>query len=205
MAGTPQDDRLTLPAFSRLAPAPPRGVLEARIEAHTAAGDAVLDPFGRGGWVARAALDRGRQAVSFETTPLTRLLAEVVLRPPDLRHLDAAFQVIATAPHGQTTLRAALNDLFATTCATCGRTVVLDELIWQAPKAARGAARTARAARPPAAPTRKHYRCAICRDQLGGGELRTAPADESDRSRAAEVDPESRAWRMLHDRFPVPP
>ena len=216
MAGTNQAapaERLSLPAFDRLAPPPPRDVLEARIEAHTTVGEAVLDPFGRGGWAARAALDRGRQAVSFETAPLTRLLAEVVLRPPDLRHLDAAFQVIATAPHGQTTLRAALNDLFATSCATCGRTVVLDELVWQAPKGPRaGSARATRSARAPRAPSapaapptpiRKHYRCAICRDQLGGGEQRTAPADEADRTRAAEVDPQSREWRQLHDRFPV--
>ena len=214
MAGTNQAapaERLSLPAFDRLAPPPPRDVLDARIEAHTTVGEAVLDPFGRGGWVARSALDRGRQAVSFETAPLTRLLAEIVLRPPDLRHLDVAFQAIATAPHGQTTLRAALNDLFATSCATCGRTVVLDELVWQAPKGPRaGAPRAARgrprpATRAPPAPIRKHYRCAICRDQLGGAELRTAPADEADRTRTAEVDPESREWRLLHDRFPVPP
>ena len=35
--------------------------------------------------------------------------------------------------------------------------------------------------------------------------MRTAPADEADRTRTAEVDPESREWRLLHDRFPVPP
>src|SRR5438132_10890830 len=102
----------SLPAFDRLAPAPSPELIGARIEALTAPGDVVIDLFGRGGWVARAALDRQRRACSFESTPLTRLLAEVVLRPPDIRHLDAAFQVIATSPHGDRGLKAALGDLF---------------------------------------------------------------------------------------------
>src|SRR3954468_6722146 len=103
----------SLPAFDRLAPAPSPDVMGARIEAHSQPGDVVVDLFGRGGWVARAALDRQRRACTFESTPLTRLLAEVVLRPPDIRHLDAAFQVISASPHGTTSLKAAL--------ATCSR------------------------------------------------------------------------------------
>ena len=39
----------------------------------------------------------------------------VVLRPPDLRHLDAAFSALATSPHGETSLRLAITELFATT------------------------------------------------------------------------------------------
>src|ERR1700704_43592 len=80
----------SLPVFDRLAPAPPPAEVAARIEQHTGAGEVVADLFGRGGWVARAAVDRQRRAVSLESSPLTRLLADVVLRPPDLRHLDAA-------------------------------------------------------------------------------------------------------------------
>src|SRR4029078_151730 len=106
-------------------------LIGARIEARSSPGDVVVDLFGRGGWVSRAGLARQRRAASFESTPLTRLLAEVVLRPPDIRHLDAAFQVISASPHGTTSLKAALGDLFATHCATCGRTVVADEIIWE--------------------------------------------------------------------------
>ena len=47
-----------LPVFERLAPAPPALLLAARIEAHTGPGDVVADLAGRGGWVARAAVDR---------------------------------------------------------------------------------------------------------------------------------------------------
>src|SRR5207248_3659496 len=123
--------RRSLHAFDRLAPGPSAEAIAAQIETHSRPGEVVVDLHGRGGWVARSALDRQRLAVSVESSPLTRLLAEVVLRPPDIRHLDAAFQVISASPHGTTSLKAALGDLFATTCATCGRNVVIDEVIWE--------------------------------------------------------------------------
>ena len=102
----------TLPAFERLAPPPAGELVEARIEANSAPGDIVADLFGRGGWVARAAIDRQRRAFSLESSPLTRLLAEVVLRPPDLRHLDAAFQSLSASPYGESSLRLAIADMF---------------------------------------------------------------------------------------------
>src|SRR6185295_20112245 len=77
----------TLPAYERLSPAPPPELVHARLEANSASGDIVADLHGRGGWIARAAIDRQRRGFSLETSPLTRLLAEFVLRPPDLRHL----------------------------------------------------------------------------------------------------------------------
>src|SRR5258705_2870337 len=120
----------SLPFFDRLAPPPPPGLVAARIEAHTKPGDVVLDLAGRGGWVGRAAVDRQRRAVSLESTPLTRLLAELVLRPPDLRHLDAAFQAMGASSYGQTSLKVAVGEPFTTRCATCGRSLPLDEVIW---------------------------------------------------------------------------
>jgi hypothetical protein len=110
----------SLPVFDRLAPAPPPSVVNARIDLHTGPGDVVVDLFGRGAWVARAAVDRQRRAVSLESNPLTRMLAEVVLRPPDVRHLDAAFQGLAASPRRESSLKVAIGDLFATRCATCG-------------------------------------------------------------------------------------
>jgi len=79
IAGRPAEP-LSLPIFSRLAPALPAELIAARIEAATAPDDVVIDLFGRGGWVARAALDSQRKAVSLESSALDRLLAEVVLR-----------------------------------------------------------------------------------------------------------------------------
>lgn len=187
----------TLPAFERLAPAPHHDVLVAQIEAHTAPGDVVVDLHGRGGWVARAAVDCQRRAVSLETSSLGRLLAEIVLRPPDLRHLEAAFQAIAAAPRRETSLKVSIGDLFATRCATCERTTVADELIWERSADDPGAAPR---------PIRKHYRCVVCRDQRGGGEHRHAPPDDDDLARARADDAMVGVEvyrRQLRDRFPV--
>ena len=137
MAGRPSlvrsEPGFSLPFFDRLAPPPPPAMVAARIEAQTKPGDVVLDLAGRGGWIGRAAVDRQRRVVSLESSPLTRLLAELVLRPPDLRHLDAAFQAMGASPHGQTSLKVAVSEPFMTRCATCGRSLPLDEVVWPGP------------------------------------------------------------------------
>ncbi len=180
-----------LPVFERLAPAPTPALLAARIDAHTGPGDVVADLAGRGGWVARAAVDRQRRAVSIESSPLTRMLAEVVLRPPDVRHLDAAFQGMSASPRGQSSLKVSMGDLFATRCATCGRGLVADEFTW-----ADGGDGVFR-------PTTRHYRCTVCRDMRGGSEARHGDLEPDDLARAMDVadGPAARAW--ARDRFPV--
>jgi len=187
------DPGAVLPALERLAPPPPSGLLIARIDAYTGPGDIVADLAGRGGWVARAALDRQRRAISIESSPLTRMVAEVVLRPPDVRHLDAAFQGMAASPRGDSSLKVSVSDLFATRCATCGRTLVVDDVVWQVVDAGAGRA----------VPLERHYRCTVCRDQRGGSEARQAPLDPDDEVRAhADVGAAAaRAWAK--DRFPV--
>src|SRR6187397_3362457 len=184
----------SLPVFDRISPAPPPSVVAARIEAHTGPGDVVADLFGRGGWVARAAIDRQRLTVSLESTPLSRMLAEVVLRPPDVRHLDAAFQGMAASPRGTSSLKVSIGDMFATRCATCSRTLVVDEIAWSVDDEAGIAGR--------ARPVERHYRCMVCRDQRGGSELRQAPLDADDVKRAmSRADVASaRTWAL--DRFP---
>ena len=182
----------SLPVFERLAPAPSPALLAARIDAHTGPGDVVADLAGRGGWVARAAVDRQRRAISIESSPLTRMLAEVVLRPPDVRHLDAAFQGMSASPRGQSSLKVSMGDLFATRCPTCGRMLVADEFVW-----------SAEGADGPARPVLRHYRCTVCRDMRGGSEARHGPLDADDVERAhADSDAATaRAW--ARDRFPV--
>ena len=186
----------SLPFFDRLAPPPPPGLVAGRVESHSGPGDIVLDLAGRGGWVARAAVDRQRRAVSLETTPLTRLLAELVLRPPDLRHLDAAFQAMGASPRGQTSLKVAVGELFVTRCATCGRSLTIDEVIWS------GAAdEPAEAGGSPTG--RKLYACPVCRGARGG-EQRSADLDDADRDRARAIPEDfDTVRRRLRDRFPV--
>jgi hypothetical protein len=187
----------SLPVFDRLAPAPPPAVVTARIEQHTGPGDVVADLFGRGGWVGRAAVDRQRRAVSLESSPLTRMLAEVVLRPPDVRHLDAAFQGLAASPRRESSLKVSIGDLFATRCATCSRTLVIDEVLWAVDDEAAIAGRIR--------PVARHYRCSVCRDQRGGSEQRQAPLDPDDLRRAtADVGADAMRASLLA-RFPEIP
>ncbi len=209
----------SLPFFDRLAPPPPPALVVARIEAHTKPGDVVLDLAGRGGWVGRAAVDRQRRAVSLESTPLTRLLAELVLRPPDLRHLDAAFQAMGASPRGQTSLKVAIGEPFATRCATCGRSLLLDEVVWPGvggaddvpefapgdaepgddPATSGGRRRTADRDHPT---PRKLYSCPVCRGQRGG-EPRSARLDQLDLDRARAIPADYAAVRArLAERFP---
>ena len=186
------DPGWSLPAFSRLAPPLPPELVAARIEANSRPGDVVVDLHGRGGWIARTAVDRQRRAASLETSPLTRLLAEVVLRPPDVRHLDAAFQAIAAAPREQSALKVWLGERYASHCLTCGRAVTLEEVVWES------------TGDEPARPITKQYRCIVCRDQLGGGEQRHGPVDEADIARTAEIPSDLPARRLLRERFPYP-
>jgi hypothetical protein len=200
----------SLPAFERFAPPPPPAVVAARIEAHSAPGDIVIDLHSRGGWVARSAIDRQRRAVSLETTPLDRLLAEVVLRPPDLRHFDASVQTLAASPRRESSLRPSIGELYASRCATCGRPIVLDEVVWeqlpddaQEPPESLDPSMLIDTAGRKSRPTRKHYRCAVCRDQLGGGEQRQAPLDPGDVQRALRAGEADEMRARLRDRFPL--
>ena len=201
----------SLPAFERFAPPPPPAVVAARIEAHSAPGDIVIDLHSRGGWVARSAIDRQRRAVSLESTPLDRLLAEVVLRPPDLRHFDASVQTLAASPRRQSSLRPSIGELYASRCATCGRPIVLDEVVWeqlpddaQEPPESLDPSMLVDTAGRRSRPTRKLYRCIVCRDQLGGGEQRQAPLDPSDLQRALRAGEADEMRAKLRDRFPLP-
>jgi hypothetical protein len=179
-----------LPAFERLAPPPPLNVVAAEIEARSRPGDVVVDLFGRGGWVARTAIAHLRRSYTFESAPLTRLLAEVVLRPPDIRHFDAAVQSLAAHPRGEGTLRLSIAEQFASRCPTCGRSVTVDEFVWDGEADA---------------PSRKSYRCLTCRDQLGGSEQRTAPTDAADAARSQALREELGDREALRSRYTVVP
>ncbi len=196
----------SLPFFDRLAPPPPPALVAARLETLSKPGDIVLDQAGRGGWVGRAAVDRQRRTVSLESSPLTRLLAELVLRPPDLRHLDAAFQAMSASPRGQTSLKQAVGEPFTTRCATCGRALPLDEIVWPTaagPDGPTTADELAAMGDEGTQPARKAYACPVCRGPRGSNQ-QTAPLDAGDLERArSHPDDHLAVRRRLADRFPV--
>ncbi|CAN5840949.1 hypothetical protein BH24CHL6_BH24CHL6_07950 [soil metagenome] len=177
-----------LPAFERLAPPPPENLIAAELTARTSAGDVVLELHGRGGWIARSAISSLRRIYTCESTALTKLLAEVLLRPPDLRHFDAAIATLAVHPRGELGLREALTEPFASRCSSCGRPVIVDEFIWEGESPA---------------PARKAYRCAFCRVHKREPEQRNVPVDEEDVARATEMAVPRRVMSLLRARFPV--
>jgi hypothetical protein len=187
------DPGYSLPVLERLAPPPAPELVTATIDRLSGPGDVVVDLHARGGWVARAAIDGQRRAISIETLPLTRLLADLVLRPPDVRHVDAAFQAMSASPRGETSLRLAIADMYASRCASCGRQLTIDEVIWEESPDGNGPR-----------PVAKHYRCAVCRDQQGGGEQRQAPLDDADLGRTTNLPGADAVRATLVDRFPVP-
>ena len=175
------------PALERLAPVPDLAVIGAHIEARSKAGDVILELHGRGGWVTRSAIDGLRRAFTIETTALTRLVAEIVLRPPDLRHLDAAVSGIAVDARGmEGGLRAAVEASYASRCPGCGNTVTVSEFIWDAEATD---------------PSRRSFKCSRCRDNRA--EKRPIAVDPDDLYRSRSIDA-TVARERLRDRFPAP-
>jgi hypothetical protein len=188
-----------LPTFGRIAPAVPIGLLVSEIEASTKPGEAIVDLAGRGGWVARAAIAGQRRAVDVEELPITRLIAEVVIRPPDERHLEAAAQAISLKPLLGTTLKDALAALFASRCPTCGGPVALDALVWDTSPGRRPAASASGVPRA----VRREFRCDACQRQRGKPDFRHAPPTPDDLARAAFADLPPETREALRARFPV--
>ncbi|MGZ6267585.1 MAG: hypothetical protein ACXWNR_03345 [Candidatus Limnocylindrales bacterium] len=227
-AATNPEQRLdsvpSLPVFERLAPPPAAADLVVEIEAWTKPGEVVLDLTGRGGWVARAAISEQRRAADFEPWPLTRLLAEVVLRPPDLRQIDSAAQAIAAAPLGGSLVRRTIDAMYASDCPRCGRPVVLEAMVWEPfarPAAAiLGRGSGSRAKSDPDAggklPAMKftpdeslralsrEYRCAPCHEQFGEPELQSAEPTRGDLKLAESVSPSGEIRESMRRRFPAP-
>src|ERR1700752_3568738 len=134
---------------------------------------------------------------------------------------------MGASPRGQTSLKVAVGDLFGTRCVTCGRSLVIDEVIWPSQDAvdeaadgghddaARADADDAHEAEPQPAPARdeaadgtrfaprKVYSCPVCRGPRGGDQ-RSADLDDGALRRARTVPDDFAAIRArLRDRFPV--
>ncbi len=177
----------SLPVLDRFAPAPPEDQVRRWIGARSSGSDIVVELHGRGGWITRAAAEDLRRGYDLESTALTRLVAELVLRPPDLRHLDAAFTAFADQQRGGMTLRESIDRAFASRCGHCGGPVVVEEFVWDGDAEA---------------PSRRSYRCGHCRETRAG-DTRTVPVDAEDIITARRMDPWPSRDRVI-ERFPVP-
>ncbi len=120
-------------------------VARAYVEAFSAPGDLVIDPFAHAPSVARAAYQAGRRVVAVESNPLAALVTRVEASPPGLRLIEDALKGLGETPKDELLLRDHLDGLYATTCTACGERVIADEYIYSSELAV---------------PVEKTYRCA---------------------------------------------
>ena len=169
------------PTFERLAPPPAPELVRRPAEAGSAPGDIVADLLAAADG-SPAPRSTASAAPPPQIEPADATARGGRARPPDLRHLDAAFSSLSASPHGETSLRLAIADLFATKCETCGR----------------NGGRSTSSNGTPVSPRRVHYRCTLCRDQQRRSEHHAArrrrrwTASEPRDVGAAEVRPRLR-------------
>ncbi len=163
----------------------PANVLEAYIEAYTAEGDVVLDPFARTDAVARAAARLGRKAILSDLNPLATFVAKTTLLPVTGLDLQSALSALAAVRQADTPLAAHLDALYGTTCPRCGREAVATEFIWE---------------RRFDGPVAKRCLCPSC--HLGqNGEAELAPVTPADLGHLRQVQPRGFHYWFLVDRL----
>ncbi len=160
----------------------PATVAEKYIDALTAEGDLVVDPFACLPTVARVAHARGRRAIAVESNPLWAWLARAMATLPPAQEIDAALARLGDTLKDEAPLRVHINQLYQTTCAACRELTPADYFIH-----ARDGG-----------PIRRHYTCAHC------GETRDDPATEEDLKRAAAFDAHGMHYHLAFERV-VPP
>lgn len=158
--------------------APPISVVEKYIDALTAPGDLVIDPFGTTPNVARAALALGRRAIIVEANPLWAWLSRAMASLPSESEINAALVRLGDTIKDDVSLRAHINQLYTTTCAACGKSTPADYFV----RVRDGGT------------LQRHYTCAHC------GETRDDSATEDDLKRAAAFDAHGLHYHMAFER-----
>ena len=168
-----RDPRVFYPLRSFLR-APPLNVAAKYIDALTAPGDLVVDPFGALPNVARAALALNRRAIVVESNPLWAWLARAMTTLPPASEIDAALARLGDTLKDDMPLRAHITQLYATICAACDQPTPADYFV----RTRDGGLLV------------RHYTCAHC------GATRDDVATEDDLKRADAVNA-----RGLHYHF----
>jgi hypothetical protein len=154
--------------------APPLSVAHAYIEALTAPGDLVIDPFGTTPNIARAALALNRRAIVIQSNPLWAWLARTLATLPPPAEITAALTRLGDLPKDDVSLRAHINQLYATPCANCHQLTPADYFV----RTREGGVLA------------RHYTCVHCHT------TRDDPATEDDLKRAQAIAP-----RGIHYHF----
>lgn len=170
----PNRDARTLQPLRDFLNAPPVSVARAYIEALTAPGDVVLDPFGTTPNVAYAACALERRVIVLQSNPLWAWLARTLATLPPASEIIAALARLGDVPKDDVSLRTYVNQLYATRCAACHQLTPADYFV-----RTRDGGVLAR-----------HYTCVHCHT------TRDDPATEDDLQRAQAIAP-----RGMHYHF----
>ena len=158
--------------------APPLSVADKYIDALTAPGDLIVDPFGALPQVAYAALARQRRAIVVQSNPLWAWLARALATLPPAAEIDAALARLGDALKDEAPLRAHITQLYTTICAACAKPTPADYFI-----RTREGGLVAR-----------HYTCAHC------GATRTDPTTENDLKRAETISARGMHYHFAFER-----
>jgi len=154
--------------------APPVSVAQTYIEALTAPGDLVIDPFGSTPNVARAALALNRRAIVIQSHPLWAWLARTLATLPPPAEITATLARLGDVLKDDLPLRTYINQLYTTLCANCHQPTPADYFV----RTREGGVRARR------------YTCEHCHV------TREDPATEDDLRRAQAIAP-----RGMHYHF----
>lgn len=143
-------------------------------------GGIILDPFARDPEVVWRAQRRGFSTISIHFDPLAHLGLAIALDPPAVSALDSTVTRLADSPKRGVPLRQHIQELYRTTCATCGSPAIADGYLWD---------------RDQGAPVRKRYRCATCQQAFED------PVAEADLALAHSVPVEGLYRSYILDRF----
>ncbi|MDE3088531.1 MAG: hypothetical protein KGJ80_03990 [Chloroflexota bacterium] len=164
-------------------------VAEKYIDALTAPGDLVIDPFACTPTVARVAQKMGRRALAVESNPLWAWLARTLAALPRAAETDAALARLGDTLKDDAPLRVHISQLYLTTCAACHKQTAADYFIHD---------RHALKDVVKSEPIQRHYTCAHC------GETRDDPATEDDLKRHESFDAHGMHYHLAFERV-VPP
>lgn len=170
----PNRDARTMQPLRDFLPAPPVSVARAYIEALTAPGDLVLDPFGTTPNVAYAALALQRRAIVVQSNPLWAWLARALATLPPATDIIATLARLGDVPKDTVALRTYINQLYATQCAICHQLTPAEYFV----RTREGGVLA------------RHYTCVHCHT------TRDDPATEDDLKRAHAIAP-----RGIHYHF----
>ncbi len=167
------------PPLAPYRPAVPTGALGPYLDAYTQPGDLVIDLFCSSPTFLYEAVQAGRRGLGLNVNRALLLAASLGLTAVERQAVVAAFTHLAETRKGPATLQTHIEQLYRTTCATCGATTVADAFIWE---------------RENKTPVAKRYRCAACGD---AGEV---PTNETDRTAADRFEERGLSYWLLLDR-----